>query len=254
VYLVSPESAAAAAISGVITDPRDLGLELIDEFSLLKEKTVIDDSMILSPSIEPEKVEVVKGPNIVSLPLKNPLEEKIEALIQLKLGDNITTDDIIPGGSKVLPLRSNLPKSAEYAFVAINPDFKERMKKAGKGIIIAGFNYGQGSSREMAAFVCMYLGIKAIIAKSFSRIHYNNLINSGLLPLTFERLEDYDRLEQGDLLEIEIKNLTSNLIEIKNKTKNFIFKVKHDLTNREKEIILAGGALPYYRNKYSKEN
>jgi len=128
------------------------------------------------------------------------------------------------------------------------------MKKKGKGILVGGLNYGQESSREMAAFVCMYLGIKVIITKSFARIHRNNLINSGVLPLIFERLEDYDKLEQGDLLEIKIENLESNIINIKNKTKKFIFMVKHELTNREKEIIKAGGTLPYYRNKKSKED
>lgn len=252
VYLVSPESAAAAAITGVITDPRDLGLELPE--ITIEEKCITDDSMILSPSIELEKVKIIKGPNIVSLPLKEPLEEKIEADIQLKLRDNITTDDILPGGAEVLPLRANLPRSADYAFISLDSEFVSRMKKKGKGILVGGLNYGQGSSREMAAFVCMYLGIKVIITKSFARIHRNNLINSGVLPLIFERLEDYDRLEQGDLLEIKVENLESNIINIKNKTKKFVFMVKHDLTNREKQIIKAGGALPYYRNKRSKED
>jgi len=247
VYLVSPESAAAAAITGMITDPRDLGLELPE--ITIEDKCVTDDSMILSPSIEPEKVKVIKGPNIASLPPKEPLEEKIEVAIQLKLGNNITTDDIVSGGAEVLPLRSNVAKSAEYTFITIDPEFVHRMKKENKGVLVAGLNYGQGSSREMAAFVCMYLGVKAVIAKSFSRIHRDNLINSGILPLIFEKPEDYDKLERGDWLEIEVENLGSNKINIKNKTKDLIFMVIHDLNNREKEIILAGGVLPYYRNK-----
>lgn len=247
VYLVSPESAAAAAITGVITDPRDLKLESLKID--IEEKITIDDSMILSPSVEPEKVKIIKGPNIHSLPLKKPLKDKIKAKIQLKLEDNITTDDIIPAGANILPLRSNLPKISEYTFKAIDPEFVSRMKKEKGGIIIGGINYGQGSSREHAAFTVMYLGIKAVIVKSFARIHRGNLINCGILPLTFKNAEDFNRLEQGNMLEFKVGDLKSDIIEIKNDEKNFTFKVKHDLDKREKEIIKAGGILPYYRSK-----
>jgi len=247
VYLVSPESAAVAAITGVITDPRDLGLKPLP--LEIEDKYITDDSMILSPSVEPEKVKVVKGPNIHSLPLKEPLEDKIKAKIQLKLEDNITTDDIIPAGANVLPLRSNLPNISEYTFKALDPEFVTRIKKDGTGIIIGGLNYGQGSSREHAALTVMYLGVKVIIAKSFARIHRDNLINCGILPLTFKNKEDFNRLEQGDILELNVDNLNSDIIEVRNNKKNIMFGVKHDLDDREKEIVKAGGMLPYYRSK-----
>jgi len=247
VYLVSPESAAAAAITGVITDPRNLGLEPLK--IEIEKKIDTNDSMILSPSVEPEKVKIIKGPNIYSLPLKDHLENKIEAKIELKVGDNITTDDIIPAGANVLPLRSNLPKISEHTFESIDPKFVSRMKKEGKGIIIGGVNYGQGSSREHAALTIMYLGIKMVVVKSFARIHRSNLINCGILPLTFKDEKDFNKLEQGDMLELRVGNLESGIIEIKNVEKNFMFKVKHDLNNREKDIVKAGGILPYYKNK-----
>jgi len=247
VYLVSPESAAAAAITGVITDPRDLGLEPLK--IEIEEKIDTNDSMILSPSVEPEKVKIIKGPNIYSLPLKNHLENKIEAKIELKVGDNITSDDIIPAGANVLPLRSNLPKISEHTFESIDPKFVSRMKKVEKGIIIGGVNYGQGSSREHAALTIMYLGIKMVVVKSFARIHRSNLINCGILPFTFKDEKDFNKLEQGDMLELRVGDLESDIIEIKNVKKNFMFKVKHDLNNREKDIVKAGGILPYYKNK-----
>ena len=247
VYLVSPESAAAAAITGFITDPRDLGLEPLK--IEIEEQINTNDSMILSPSVEPEKVKIIKGPNIYSLPLKDHLENKIEAKIELKVGDNITTDDIIPAGANVLPLRSNLPKISEHTFELIDSKFVSRMKKEGKGIVIGGVNYGQGSSREHAALTIMYLGIKMVIVKSFARIHRSNLINCGILPLTFVNENDFDKLSQDDILELTINDLNSNIMEIRNKTKNIVFLVKHDLNNREKDIVKAGGILSYYRSK-----
>jgi len=181
--------------------------------------------------------------------LKTCIKDKIKAKIQLKLDDNITTDDIIPAGANVLPLRSNLPKISEYTFKVLDPEFITRIKKDGTGIIIGGLNYGQGSSREHAALTVMYLGVKAIIVKSFARIHRDNLINCGILPLTFKNEEDFNRLEQGDILELNVDNLNLDIIKIRNNKKNIIFEVKHDLDDREKEIIKTGGILPYYRNK-----
>lgn len=200
VYLCSPETAAVSALQGVLTDPRSFG-----EYVAHKEPEVYDTDdvgMILAPSSTPDSVEVVRGPNIKPLPTRGPLAEKISGKILLKVGDNITTDHIMPAGSKVLPLRSNIPAISEYVFVRIDPTFPQRAKANKGGIVIAGANYGQGSSREHAALAPMYLGVTAVIAKSFARIHRQNLINFGILPLTFVEESDYDNLHQDDVLEI----------------------------------------------------
>ena len=247
VYLVSPESAVAAAITGKITDPRDLGIEY-PEIDIDKQ-LIIDDSMIILPSKHPDRVKIERGPNIISIPLKSSLGNYIQAKVQLKLSNNISTDDILPAGTEIMSLRSNLPKISEHTFRYVNPDFFQRMKKEKTGIIVGGNNYGQGSSREHAALTIMYLGIKMVIVKSFARIHRSNLINCGILPLTFVNENDFDKLRQDDILELTINDLNSNIMEVRNKTKNIVFLVKHDLNNREKDIVKAGGILSYYRSK-----
>ena len=247
VYLVSPESAVAAAITGTIIDPRDLGIEY-PEIDIDK-SLIIDDSMIIPPSKHPDRVKIERGPNIISIPLKSSLSNYIQGKVQLKLGNNVSTDDILPAGTEIMSLRSNLPKISEYTFHYVNPDFFQRMKKEKTGIIIGGNNYGQGSSREHAALVVMVLGIQTIIVKSFARIHRDNLINSGILPLIFKNEEDFNKIEQGDRLEFETNHLKSSNIQIKNISKNFIFEALHDLNEREKTIVEAGGILPYYKNK-----
>lgn len=247
VYLASPEVAAAAAVAGKLIDPRTLG-----EYSPIPmpSKFIVDDSMILPPADEGEQVEIIRGPNIKPLPLNEALPQKLTGTTILKVGDNITTDHIIPAGSKVLPLRSNIPAIAEYTFSGIDPSFAQRAKEAGTGFIIGGHNYGQGSSREHAALAPMYLGIKGVITKSFARIHKANLINMGILPLTFSNEEDYALIDQGD--ELQMKDIREQIeqgkkLRLTNLTKNQEISVECDLSSREKKIILAGGLLNFVK-------
>ncbi|HHD11146.1 MAG TPA: aconitate hydratase [Deltaproteobacteria bacterium] len=243
VYLASPEVAVACAIYGEMRDPRELGdppqVETPKEF-------IIDDSMILPPAEDPSTVEVIRGPNIKPLPIKEPLPATLDGRVLIKLGDNITTDHITPAGSW-LKYRSNVPKYAESVFSGIDEKFHEKAKAAGGGFVVGGENYGQGSSREHAALCPMYLGIKAVIAKSFARIHRDNLINFGILPLVFQDPADYNYIDEGDHLElVGLDELAPDKpVTLKNHTKATEIKLNHNLTERQIEILKAGGKLNY---------
>ena len=247
VYLVSPETAAASALSGYITDPTTL--PPIPDIRL-PERFVIDDSSVLQPlpPAEAASAQVLRGPNIKPFPKGKPVGDEIDAALVLKVGDNITTDHIMPAGAKVLPYRSNIPKMSEFCFEVCDPDFPARAKAAGSGIILGGSNYGQGSSREHAALVPMYLGIRAVVTKSFARIHVANLINAGILPLTFENEADYDKFTQGDKLTISgiLEGMDTGFVTMKNETGEQV-RLHCNLTQRQKEILLAGGLLEYTR-------
>ncbi|MDD7795086.1 aconitate hydratase [Clostridium sp. 'White wine YQ'] len=246
VYLVSPETAAVSAINGYLTDPTELDIDIKVE---LPERFLIDDSMIIAPAVDGSKVEIKRGPNIKPFPVNNPLGDSLEGKAILKVGDNITTDHIMPSNSKLLPYRSNIPYLADYCFNTVDENFPKYAKENNGGFIVGGGNYGQGSSREHAALAPLYLGVKGVIAKSFARIHKANLINNGIVPMTFANEEDYDKINHFDELVIsDIKEaLNSGVLEVTNKTGNYTFKVNVELTEKEIEVINAGGRLNYVK-------
>ena len=250
VYLVSPETAVAAALTGYITDPRLLGtMPKVD----MPKEFFIDDGAIVPPASEEEaaELEILRGPNIKKFPDSFPQEDTLSAPLILKVGDNITTDHIMPAGAKILPYRSNIPHLSQFCFAVCDTTFAERAKAAGKSIIVGGSNYGQGSSREHAALVPLYLGVRAVITKSFARIHVANLINAGIMPLTFKNPDDYDKLNQGDELELNnvYNGMDSGEIILINKTTGEKFALCCNFTERQKAILKAGSLL-----QYTKEN
>lgn len=242
VYLAGAETCAASAISGYLQSAEEYSVKLTAQ---MPDYFIIDDRMILPPASDGTAVQVIKGPNIKSLPRFEKLEEQIQAPVIIKVEDNISTDHIIPAGAKVIPLRSNVPEISKYLFSRVDPTFYERLKKAGSGIIVAGSNYGQGSSREHAALAPKYMNVKAVIALSFARIHMQNLANFGILPLEFQQPEDYAKLQQGD--ELILRDVPNSMLRgtivVENKTQGYTFTVKHNLAKRQLNCILKGGLL-----------
>lgn len=255
IYLVSPESAAATAIMGTFATAEDVMGEDVVKLAQVKEpeEYLVDDSMIIEPLPEEEakKVEIVRGPNIKFLPIPEPPRQHLQVPVSLKGGDNISTDDITPASAEFSSMRSNIPLMSQYCYYRYDPDFAARAKEMGSSIIVAGENYGQGSSREHAAINPMYLGVKAVIAKSIARIHKGNLINHGIIPMIFEDCRDYDRIDLLD--ELEIDNLPDQIrtrtVTVKDKTKDFTFQVKLELSDSEMEVVLEGGQLSHLKKQ-----
>ena len=246
VYLVSPETAVAAALTGEITDPRTLGI--MPEIKMPESFKINDTAVIPPVSAESaNSVTVLRGPNIKPFPASKPQEDTLQATVSLKVGDNITTDHIMPAGAKILPYRSNIPYLSNFCFGVCDKTFPERAKALGESIVIGGSNYGQGSSREHAALVPMYLGVRAVVAKSFARIHAANLINSGILPLTFKNADDYDKISEGDALSLTdvFAGLDSGEITLTNETNGEKIALECSFTERQKKILKAGGLLAY---------
>ena len=251
VYLVSPEVAAMAAIEGKVTDPRKLGKMPKIE---MPKKFLVNDNMIIPP-LPQEKamgVEIIRGPNIKPLPEFNPIPDKLEGEVLLKVEDDITTDHIMPAGAQILPLRSNIPEISKYVFSAVDQSFPERAKQKSGGFVIAGENYGQGSSREHAAIAPKYLGVKAVIVKSFARIHLANLVNFGIVPLTFVNKDDFNKIDQGDNFEIDLTTIDTGKVKLKNLTKNMEIELVHSLSKTDLEELKAGGKLTLIKQRHAK--
>ena len=246
VYLVSPEVAAVSAITGYITDPRDFGAPVVvqepNEF-------LVNDHLIIPPSSDPKQISIIRGPNIKPIPKKQVLSTHISGKVLIKLEDNITTDHIMPSNAKLLPYRSNIPYLSDYCLTPCDCNFPKKARDNHGGFIVGGFNYGQGSSREHAALVPLYLGIQAVLAKSFARIHQANLVNSGILPLTFIKRDDYDLVEEGDKLFIEniVEQILKGMVEVKNLSKDIAHEMLLDVTLRQKEILVKGGLLNFIK-------
>ena len=259
IYLVSPESAAATAILGTFATAEDILGEDVAKLAEIHEPEVypVDDSMIIKPLPEEEakKVEVVKGPNIKFLPVPEQPTEHLCVPVSLKTVDNITTDDITPASAEFSSMRSNIPLMSQYCYHRYDPEFAARAKEMGQSIIIGGENYGQGSSREHAAINPMYLGVRAVIAKSIARIHKGNLINHGIIPMIFENPADYDKIEQGDELEINglLEQMQTKKVEVRDNTKGITFKARLELSDSELEVISCGGQLRYLKKQLGKE-
>jgi aconitate hydratase len=251
VYLCSPETGAAAALKGVITDPRDLSGEMAYPRIRDPETYLVDDSSIIPPSPEARTTEVVRGPNIRPLPIMEPLPDTLEAEVAIRVGDNISTDAIMPAGTRVLPLRSNIEAISEFVFYQIDPGFRDRCKAKGTVVVVGGENYGQGSSREHAALAPRYLGVRVKIAKGFARIHKANLCNFGILPLTFGEKEEYDRMQEGVRLRFPDlrRRIEQGETEIPVETDGRRFITRLDVSDRQRGFLLAGGALNYVKEQ-----